>query len=146
MIRRPPRSTLFPYTTLFRSPARGRGRALSSRHPLDERLEAVDRQRTHFGRLYVIAQEPRATRGRGDVLAVAHELAAAAHELRRGDEDLVQGLAIRARGFAHLDRGGVERIERGRDLAGEHRQLALDVPADAAERAERRVGLLHGAL
>src|SRR6185312_17119505 len=25
MIRRPPRSTLFPYTTLFRSPARGRG-------------------------------------------------------------------------------------------------------------------------
>src|SRR3712207_6988616 len=26
MIRRPPRSTLFPYTTLFRSPARGLGR------------------------------------------------------------------------------------------------------------------------
>src|SRR2546425_5070316 len=25
MIRRPPRSTLFPYTTLFRSPARGHG-------------------------------------------------------------------------------------------------------------------------
>src|SRR2546422_8142996 len=25
MIRRPPRSTLFPYTTLFRSPAAGRG-------------------------------------------------------------------------------------------------------------------------
>src|SRR2546428_3926996 len=25
MIRRPPRSTLFPYTTLFRSPARGMG-------------------------------------------------------------------------------------------------------------------------
>src|SRR3712207_8004795 len=25
MIRRPPRSTLFPYTTLFRSPARGEG-------------------------------------------------------------------------------------------------------------------------
>src|SRR3712207_7768286 len=27
MIRRPPRSTLFPYTTLFRSPRRVRGRA-----------------------------------------------------------------------------------------------------------------------
>src|SRR5436309_10896809 len=27
MIRRPPRSTLFPYTTLFRSPGRGRGDA-----------------------------------------------------------------------------------------------------------------------
>src|SRR2546425_4098894 len=26
MIRRPPRSTLFPYTTLFRSPRAGRGR------------------------------------------------------------------------------------------------------------------------
>src|SRR5438105_6191025 len=36
MIRRPPRSTLFPYTTLFRSKphARGGGRAVSSReHP-----------------------------------------------------------------------------------------------------------------
>src|SRR5690554_7769744 len=28
MIRRPPRSTLFPYTTLFRSPVRRHGRAL----------------------------------------------------------------------------------------------------------------------
>jgi len=28
MIRRPPRSTLFPYTTLFRSQGRGRSRAL----------------------------------------------------------------------------------------------------------------------
>src|SRR3989442_8786897 len=27
MIRRPPRSTLFPYTTLFRSPQQSRGRA-----------------------------------------------------------------------------------------------------------------------
>src|SRR2546427_8465491 len=30
MIRRPPRSTLFPYTTLFRSPAHGRHRAAGS--------------------------------------------------------------------------------------------------------------------
>src|SRR3712207_8728561 len=29
MIRRPPRSTLFPYTTLFRSPATGTGRLAS---------------------------------------------------------------------------------------------------------------------
>src|SRR2546427_7170002 len=29
MIRRPPRSTLFPYTTLFRSPALGAGRAVA---------------------------------------------------------------------------------------------------------------------
>src|SRR2546422_2373827 len=35
MIRRPPRSTLFPYTTLFRSPARrsGRGDAQARREP-----------------------------------------------------------------------------------------------------------------
>src|SRR2546425_10120516 len=32
MIRRPPRSTLFPYTTLFRSPERMREFAKSSRH------------------------------------------------------------------------------------------------------------------
>src|SRR5688572_31786345 len=31
MIRRPPRSTLFPYTTLFRSRGRGRGRASGRR-------------------------------------------------------------------------------------------------------------------
>src|SRR2546422_8177641 len=30
MIRRPPRSTLFPYTTLFRSPARSKSRRSSS--------------------------------------------------------------------------------------------------------------------
>src|SRR2546422_6474666 len=36
MIRRPPRSTLFPYTTLFRSPAGGR-------HPGRERGTAIPR-------------------------------------------------------------------------------------------------------
>src|SRR5256885_5103901 len=39
MIRRPPRSTLFPYTTLFRSrrPPRPRGRPVR-RHPLADQL------------------------------------------------------------------------------------------------------------
>src|SRR2546426_7018208 len=37
MIRRPPRSTLFPYTTLFRSHRRRRGRALR-RGPLQDVL------------------------------------------------------------------------------------------------------------
>src|SRR5258708_23865629 len=32
MIRRPPRSTLFPYTTLFRSPAARAGHAPAKRH------------------------------------------------------------------------------------------------------------------
>src|SRR5690348_18215361 len=37
MIRRPPRSTLFPYTTLFRSGPSTRGRACRSRTPRAER-------------------------------------------------------------------------------------------------------------
>src|SRR2546426_8028791 len=38
MIRRPPRSTLFPYTTLFRSHAPAR-REAAGRHPQGRRLE-----------------------------------------------------------------------------------------------------------
>src|SRR2546428_4916916 len=50
MIRRPPRSTLFPYTTLFRSPA--------SAPELMRRLTGIDIERCphcHQGRLAVIA-------------------------------------------------------------------------------------------
>src|SRR2546426_7359605 len=52
MIRRPPRSTLFPYTTLFRS---SRGRSLRRRHPQDaapERARSVGhrRRRHHAAR------------------------------------------------------------------------------------------------
>src|SRR2546427_7062393 len=39
MIRRPPRSTLFPYTTLFRSPA---GLGFAGVHEPDGRLVSVD--------------------------------------------------------------------------------------------------------
>src|SRR5258708_22126318 len=42
MIRRPPRSTLFPYTTLFRSPDRLRGAALDAR---SDRAAAVPERR-----------------------------------------------------------------------------------------------------
>src|SRR2546421_9068076 len=56
MIRRPPRSTLFPYTTLFRSPTRGRAPALRAeavrtRPPARSRLaraQASDRSRRGF--------------------------------------------------------------------------------------------------
>src|SRR5690349_23217321 len=37
MIRRPPRSTLFPYTTLFRSPPRAGSRPRGKPHPPDAR-------------------------------------------------------------------------------------------------------------
>src|SRR2546430_9951837 len=48
MIRRPPRSTLFPYTTLFRSygPSRGlsrESRAMGYRLPVERRLDLLGR-------------------------------------------------------------------------------------------------------
>src|SRR2546422_7505873 len=47
MIRRPPRSTLFPYTTLFRSPRESCTRSprhhFSGRDPLDHRLVRAPR-------------------------------------------------------------------------------------------------------
>src|SRR2546426_9014131 len=49
MIRRPPRSTLFPYTTLFRSPTADRPR-LGAQHPAQLELAAAQRsrRRRHF--------------------------------------------------------------------------------------------------
>src|SRR2546427_13191558 len=48
MIRRPPRSTLFPYTTLFRSP-RGRERVLQPARASDRRVPR-DPRRLHASR------------------------------------------------------------------------------------------------
>src|SRR5438876_5774224 len=45
MIRRPPRSTLFPYTTLFRSPGSGAGRAHSYQFSLITEHEGADTRR-----------------------------------------------------------------------------------------------------
>src|SRR3712207_8668826 len=43
MIRRPPRSTLFPYTTLFRSVGRlGEDRLVDDRRPVDEPTDDAD--------------------------------------------------------------------------------------------------------
>src|SRR5690554_7146031 len=48
MIRRPPRSTLFPYTTLFRSGRHGHGRVLRWEvHPHDDREAWRDRVLPH---------------------------------------------------------------------------------------------------
>src|SRR3712207_7164706 len=61
MIRRPPRSTLFPYTTLFRSrsPPRGSGGSRSSRGGPDRRPRGREARRPPLPR------EARAGRGRG---------------------------------------------------------------------------------
>src|SRR3712207_8436554 len=63
MIRRPPRSTLFPYTTLFRSPHLGRERGSSRRPgpvPRDE-PEAAQARRVRLG--VQGPHEPPAARG-----------------------------------------------------------------------------------
>src|SRR5256886_11404196 len=55
MIRRPPRSTLFPYTTLFRSdpeqPALGRARGPEHPHPVAGDREADPRSEEHTSEL-----------------------------------------------------------------------------------------------
>src|SRR2546430_13540981 len=42
MIRRPPRSTLFPYTTLFRSPVSASSESLANRGPSGRRRDSND--------------------------------------------------------------------------------------------------------
>src|SRR5215813_5161513 len=51
MIRRPPRSTLFPYTTLFRSPPGRRGERRAWIRPLRHPDHPVGHRRRHAGRL-----------------------------------------------------------------------------------------------
>src|SRR2546430_1150206 len=51
MIRRPPRSTLFPYTTLFRSSSLTAQRRLACRLPGGDRLHAVARSEEHTSEL-----------------------------------------------------------------------------------------------
>src|SRR3712207_9320329 len=70
MIRRPPRSTLFPYTTLFRSPAPGRVRFT---HALvrDTRYEGTPllrRSRMHAATLAALCAQ-----GDADATTLAHQ-------------------------------------------------------------------------
>src|SRR2546422_8562674 len=51
MIRRPPRSTLFPYTTLFRSPHPPRVPLSGSRRPADARRHRAPRSEEHTSEL-----------------------------------------------------------------------------------------------
>src|SRR2546425_8869865 len=72
MIRRPPRSTLFPYTTLFRSRARVVGRAGRGHDPVPRGAPAV----------LAASQEPpsaRATRGRLAALRGLHDVRSEEH-------------------------------------------------------------------
>src|SRR3712207_9398076 len=51
MIRRPPRSTLFPYTTLFRSTLYGDGKQVRDILYIDDLIDAFLLARDHAGRL-----------------------------------------------------------------------------------------------
>src|SRR3712207_7773736 len=72
MIRRPPRSTLFPYTTLFRSLAGQRGQSLQHRLVLEEQ-----------GRRYPHVQLPRPG------LEPLHDIALAPGDVAREVPDLL---------------------------------------------------------
>src|SRR3712207_7643785 len=78
MIRRPPRSTLFPYTTLFRSEtgrARRVSRAVSARRRLDRAPvpgRRRDGERRAGGRVWVNGVELGGTDPRHSPLALAH--------------------------------------------------------------------------
>src|SRR3712207_7295490 len=65
MIRRPPRSTLFPYTTLFRSaPARTHVVARSREGRLDKRQDVDDGSRSPHARTDRLPGHPRGRRDR----------------------------------------------------------------------------------
>src|SRR3712207_7484442 len=99
MIRRPPRSTLFPYTTLFRSDLVGVGRVLLGQPAadLDARgvhAAAADR-RVRPGEVHVL-EDAALGLGRGEVLAAQAVLV---------DGDQLAGLHL-------ADDGGTDDVER----------------------------------
>src|SRR5256885_10202175 len=71
MIRRPPRSTLFPYTTLFRSHVRQRQRLEEVELAAREQRDAA--RRRQVGRVLEIVQHPRQVAGHLLALGVRSE-------------------------------------------------------------------------
>src|SRR5260221_8110320 len=58
MIRRPPRSTLFPYTTLFRSrPRRNRARKRKARHRTNSIVSALRGGQSGEGRHHAVSRD-----------------------------------------------------------------------------------------
>src|SRR3989454_8619855 len=60
MIRRPPRSTLFPYTTLFRSQGKRLSEIAASRHrdPIETLFDITIADHARTGAIYFIMNEP----------------------------------------------------------------------------------------
>src|SRR3712207_6023194 len=125
MIRRPPRSTLFPYTTLFRS-GRARVRAAQVRDGLDLEVLAREVRPDAFGR------DERAARIlRGPPVPVAYVVD---HQLRvvfELDGEPVPALLVLGR---------LPRAELPVHPRGALEALRAPVPRDAARRVHARVG------
>src|SRR5471032_396499 len=80
MIRRPPRSTLFPYTTLFRSPSAAAGSDGKLRAPMDGRIIAVK-----------VAPGQKVTRGQTVIVLEAMKIQ---HQLKAALDGEVEGVAV----------------------------------------------------
>src|SRR5258705_2983191 len=87
MIRRPPRSTLFPYTTLFRSASE-----VSNRPQRNGRLQPVLRERgTHPGQLGATAVRPtgdrKSTRLNSSHLGISYAVFCLKKKKRKNDQN-----------------------------------------------------------
>src|SRR3712207_7735323 len=83
MIRRPPRSTLFPYTTLFRSGSLAQGTLVGRQREMDELKVTLEEALSGHGQLVMLVGEPGIGKTR-----TAQELAAHAKSrgIRRSEE------------------------------------------------------------
>src|SRR3712207_80146 len=151
MIRRPPRSTLFPYTTLFRSPER-RGR-LSAVSTYAEALFEAARERDELETVLDELQEF------GDALEESEELRLFYYggqiperEKRRAIDALTEGMALSTRNFLKIlsDNGREEILDevllRYEELVKEHLgrvevevTTAVELTDDEVERIKERL-------
>src|SRR3989441_7771944 len=122
MIRRPPRSTLFPYTTLFRS----------------VRIAAVDEDVALLDRSPEIAQRLVDRRGRHHEPERARRLEAGDQVVERGGGD---GAGLLREGVTRLRRGGVHA-----DLVSTAHQAARHVRAHPAKTDHSQLHGCHSVL
>src|SRR2546422_5378929 len=113
MIRRPPRSTLFPYTTLFRSPASLARAAVASRPPAAAAHQPAARARLRVGR-GIARSRARARASRREVARTDPE--GAAPRAAQGASPAAQGLCdLPAAGGAVLPAGACPQLRRPPD-------------------------------
>src|SRR5256885_16121586 len=121
MIRRPPRSTLFPYTTLFRSPRREQLVVGPEVRPLDE-LHPEDRAVLGAGDRAVV--DHAAAVGRRDVVlpALLDPLHGTAQLLREAEREPLLGVDVQLG------------AEAATDVGSDHAQLVRGDAAGARQR------------